>query len=345
VSATGTVGATNYSQVGYLLNEVDSTAAPAPSSAGIVATSAPLTTNPAVNLTGVNLTLTNLSVTALNPDMTSSSAAIADTQVNADAYLVPSTTDLLDDHLGKSTMPSLTNVTNLTTQNSPAYIGQPSNAVVNYPAGRSGSAPRQSATPITSGSNQSSSSSMVDFVEPFEPAGPTEPPQGQPGPQGEPGPPSTTTPQTPSQGSQATPSAAAPETTTPGGQAPSQGPDAAPEAAPQGQQGSGSGSGSGTAQLEVSPSTRNSEVDSALELVDARVLTRSRYGDTAPPTDDSGSEIKTTWSLSAIFGAAAAATGGYHLLMGNATRLPGRSFPRWLGAERPTRRKTAPGAH
>ena len=38
--------------------------------------------------------------------MTSSTAAITDEQVNSDAYLIPSMTDLLDDHLGVGYMPT-----------------------------------------------------------------------------------------------------------------------------------------------------------------------------------------------------------------------------------------------
>jgi hypothetical protein len=79
-------------------------------------------------------------------------------------------------------------------------------------------------------------------------------------------------------------------------------------------------------------------VDDALDLTDSRVLTRSRDGDGAQP-DDEFSSSNTSWSFSAIFGAAAIATGGYHLVMREADRFKGRSIPRWVGAERPTKRK------
>lgn len=79
-------------------------------------------------------------------------------------------------------------------------------------------------------------------------------------------------------------------------------------------------------------------IDDALDLTDARVLTRSHDGDGAQP-DDQFSNTNTSWSFSAIFGAAAVASGGYHLAMRERDRFRGRSIPRWMGAERPTRRK------
>jgi hypothetical protein len=88
------------------------------------------------------------------------------------------------------------------------------------------------------------------------------------------------------------------------------------------------------------PAIINPEIDAALDLTDARVLTQSRDGDTAQPNDElSQSNTNTSWSLSAIFGAAAVATAGYHLVIREADRFRGRSIPRWVGAERPTRRK------
>jgi hypothetical protein len=86
------------------------------------------------------------------------------------------------------------------------------------------------------------------------------------------------------------------------------------------------------------PAMSDPNVDAALDFTDTRVLTRSRDGDDAQ-TDEQFSSTNTSWSFSAIFGAAAVATGGYHLAMREADRFKGRSIPRWLGAERPTKRK------
>jgi hypothetical protein len=87
------------------------------------------------------------------------------------------------------------------------------------------------------------------------------------------------------------------------------------------------------------PAISDPEVDAALDLTDARLLTRSRDGETAQP-DDRLSESGTRYSLSALFGAMSVATAGYHLVMREADRFQGRWIPRWVGAERPTKRKT-----
>jgi hypothetical protein len=92
------------------------------------------------------------------------------------------------------------------------------------------------------------------------------------------------------------------------------------------------------APVRLLPAISDPNVDAALDLTDMRVLTRSRDGDDAQP-DEQFSSTNTSWSFSAIFGAAAVATGGYHLVMREADRFKGRSIPRWVGAERPTRRK------
>ena len=86
------------------------------------------------------------------------------------------------------------------------------------------------------------------------------------------------------------------------------------------------------------PAISDPNLDAALDMTDTRVLTRSRHGDDAQ-TDEQFSSTNTSWSFSAIFGAAAVATGGYHLVMREADRFKGRAIPRWVGAERPTKRK------
>jgi hypothetical protein len=86
------------------------------------------------------------------------------------------------------------------------------------------------------------------------------------------------------------------------------------------------------------PPISDPNVDAALDLTDARVLTRSRDGDGSQP-DDHFSNTNTSWSFSAIFGAAVVASGGYHLAIREADRFRGRWIPRWVGAERPTKPK------
>jgi len=92
------------------------------------------------------------------------------------------------------------------------------------------------------------------------------------------------------------------------------------------------------AKVRLLPAIGDPAVDAALDLTDGRLLTRSRDGAVSQP-DDRLSEASTSWSLSTVFGAAAVATGGYHLAMREADRFKGRWVPRWAGAERPTKRK------
>jgi len=94
------------------------------------------------------------------------------------------------------------------------------------------------------------------------------------------------------------------------------------------------------ARIRPLPPISDPNVDAALDLTDARVLTRSRDADASQP-DDQFSSTNTSWSFSAIFGAVAVATSGYHLALREADRFRGRWIPRWAGAERPAKRKAA----
>ena len=169
----GAAGGASYGQVGYLLDELAASPTPLSPSNGVVATPAPLSANPSANLTGSTLTLTNLSVTWLNPEDTSSEDAITDTQVNADAYLLPSTSQVLEDHLGESTIAGVTH-SNLN-----------SNAVFNPQPATVGSSSLSSVTvskfgqsaPAAPGVNLQASTSP-DFSEPPEPAEPVGNPFG-----------------------------------------------------------------------------------------------------------------------------------------------------------------------
>jgi hypothetical protein len=86
------------------------------------------------------------------------------------------------------------------------------------------------------------------------------------------------------------------------------------------------------------PPTSEPDVEATLDLTDARVLTRSHDGDASAPNDRFAS-TNTSWSFSVLFGFTVVASGGYHFAIRQADRLKGRSIPRWVGAERPNKRK------
>lgn len=92
------------------------------------------------------------------------------------------------------------------------------------------------------------------------------------------------------------------------------------------------------AKVRLVPAISDPKVDAALDLTDSRVLTRSRDADSSD-TQTENLSTDTSWSFSAIFGAAAIAAGGYHLAMRESDRFRGRWIPRWVGAERPTKKK------
>ncbi len=114
----------------------------------------------------------------------------------------------------------------------------------------------------------------------------------------------------------------------------------APDEVPQGQaapQGDQAPAPDG-AKTRPLPPISDPNLDAALDLTDARVLTRSGETDASEP-DDQFSSNNTSWSFSAILGAVAVATGGYNLALREADRFRGRWIPRWAGAERPAKRK------
>jgi hypothetical protein len=80
-------------------------------------------------------------------------------------------------------------------------------------------------------------------------------------------------------------------------------------------------------------------IDAALDLTDARIFTRSSDG-AESKVDERLNDARTSFSLSALFGAVTVATGGFHLALREADRFRGRWVPRWVGAERPTKRKS-----
>jgi hypothetical protein len=212
-------------------------------------------------------------ITPLNPSATSTAAAITNTPVN----ILPPALVSLAIHLGASSGPATT----ILNSEIMSFLDERP-PIMHFGQGDVFGGRRLFTEPAEMAAR--SSSSLIDFVEPFRTIAPGEARQAQPAQQGE--------------------------------QAP------APDAAT----------------LRPLPPMSNPDVDAALDLTDARVLTRSRDGD-ASQSDDQLSSTNTSWSFSAIFGAAAVATGGYHLAMREADRFRGRWIPRWQGAERPTKRK------
>jgi hypothetical protein len=280
----GASGGVNASQVGYLLNELGYSSTPVPLSAGTIATTAIVSTNPAVNEMGVTLTLTDLSITVLNPEMTSSTDAITDSQVNSDAYLVPSSTDLLDDHLGESTNSAILRASVA----SAAVNGAPESRSASTLVGRAVSSFGQSTSQVPSLSALSSQS--AEFGEPPERAGNAKVSHAQSGPQSDQPPPSATSPQPAAADGQVPPAAPAARPATEGGQAPAptEPPSAPGDQAP----------ASSTAQTAPLPPIITQAVDAALELSDVRLLRRSRPRGSEESDDPTGAVILAFSSLS-----------------------------------------------
>jgi hypothetical protein len=308
----GTAGGADSAQVGLLITN------PATATAGLVATTAPLTTNPQSNALGANSTLTNLSVSALNPDQTSTEAAIIDTQVDSDAFLVPSTTDLLDDHLGKVFEPAATFSGMRGAGNSSGSQGSGSQG--------SGSSSFSSGPSAVSNFGQSAppglristlSSPSGESGEPVQP--------GAGIPAAQPAAP-TTVPQTAQPAEKAPEPAPAPQPAQPAGKAPEPAPapqpappDGKPAASPSPDQSGEQVPARETAQApQISPVDRW-DIDAALELTDVRALTRSREGNKAQ-WDDPLTRAETSQRLAACFAAVMVAWGGYRRMMNNEDR-------------------------
>ena len=319
----GAPGGLNDAQVGFLLNEfqlVDT----ATQSAAILAT---LAANPTSDEIEVNLALTNLLVTVLNPVDTSVAAAITDTQVDADAFLVPSTTELLEGFLGMPTAPASQagflfsdllgagTAPNVTTTNAHSTVisntSAPGSSVTNLGPNHVSSLGQSIPWEVSIYPQSSSSDDQ-----PMEPAAPAEARQAQPAPPG----------------GQAPAPKSEPQPDTPGGQAP------APKSEPQPDTPREGAPAPEPAKARPLSPVSDSDIDAALDLTDLRDFTRSRDGD-APHPDDALSRIDTSRSLSVLFGVAMVAAGGYHSAMRTAdrSRSHGHLLPRRSGAERPTR--------
>ena len=325
----GTPGSLNDGQVGFLLNEfqaVDTATQPAVILAALAA-------NPTSDAIEVNLALTNLSVTVLNPVDTSVAAAITDTQVDADAFLVPSTTELLDGFLGVPTasasqagflfsdLPGAGAAPNVTTTNAHGTVisntSAPGASVTN-PGPNHVSSLGQSIPWEFSIFPQSSSSDD----EPIKPAAPAEVRQAQPAPPA----------------GQAPAPKSEPPPAPPAGQGPAPKSEPQPDAPPEGDP------AREPAKARPLSPVSDSDIDAELDLTDLRVrdFTRSRDGD-APDPDDGLSRVDNSRSLSVLFGVAMIASGGYHTAIRTAdrSRSQGHLLPRRSGAERPTPPKTA----
>ena len=270
----GTAGGVNDGHVGVLLNEfVELVNMPTLSDAIL----AILAANPTSDEIGGNLALTNLSVTVLNPVETSVAAAIIDTQVDADAYLVPSTTELLEGYLGVPTAPASQvgfmfsdllaagAAPDVTTTNAHRTVisntSAPGSSVINLGPDRVSSRGQ----PLVREARIYPQSTSTDD-EPIEPVAPAEAPQARPAPPGGQPPAPDNAPQ-------------------PAGQAPA--PGAEPEAVPPGEK----ASAPETPPARPLPPLSESAIDAALDLIDFRHagcdvmvgLNRSLVSDPAAP--------------------------------------------------------------
>jgi hypothetical protein len=87
------------------------------------------------------------------------------------------------------------------------------------------------------------------------------------------------------------------------------------------------------------PQEIDPNIEQALGLTDPR-LTQSSNSDESQRSDEL-TQSNTSWSFSALFGAAVVAAGGYHLAMRDSDRTSGRWIPRSLGGERPKKKRAA----
>jgi hypothetical protein len=311
-SEFGTSGSVSSGQFSFLLDESVDTPTGVSQSAGPVATTAPLSTNPQANLLGSTLTLTNLSVSVLNPQMTSSADAIIDDQVDSDAFLVPSTTEVLEAELGERvTLPVTlwnTNAFNTPSQNqAPPPPHQP---VGRNPVSNRGQSFRSIPDVNPSGPER------VDFSEPPPAVGPGQGPQVQSGPQ--PG-------KAPSQ------PGALPETGAPTGEQAPPETKKTPQPAPNGDQ---------TAPRGTQPGQPPSDGQSPAQGPTPGQREPPRHNPDGSPAPRMTTHTDTSQSLSVMFGTAILAVGGHSLAMRQKDRSQGRDIPRSWGAERPNTRKT-----
>jgi hypothetical protein len=87
------------------------------------------------------------------------------------------------------------------------------------------------------------------------------------------------------------------------------------------------------------PGLSDRELAALTSFIDDTSLAAKRDSADLEPGRRAG-EAYYSWSLSTVFGATIVAAGGYHLALREADRFKGRWVPRWVGAERPTKRKS-----
>jgi hypothetical protein len=345
-----TPGGLNESRVDATTNGLTEMTNVGPPSAATLPTLAALGESPTTNETEVNPNLSYLAVTWLNPIDTSPMAAVLDTQVDADAYLVPSTTDQLEELLGERASPAsergtmFADLEDPSARLVPALMQSNTTSIGVSNPNAPGSVTNAATTPL-SNSGQSApkgiviypqTSSSDEFVEPPKLVGPPEPPPGLPAPPAGQAPAPGPAPVTPQPAGQAPVPGPAPVTPQPAGQAPA--PGAAPETRPKGEQAPAPDS----KQTRPPRPPSDAEFDAALDLIDARISSRFHECDASDP-DETLAGDESSRGLSVFFAAAVVGSGGLHLAMHRADRSgsKGRCVPRWLGAERPTRGKAA----
>jgi len=94
----------------------------------------------------------------------------------------------------------------------------------------------------------------------------------------------------------------------------------------------------GAARIRPLPALSEPDVDALLDLTDRGLMSRAPDRSSSR-ADDRSDGADYSWNLSTVIGAAVVATGGYHLAMRESDRFNGRWVPRWVGSDRPTKRR------
>jgi hypothetical protein len=92
------------------------------------------------------------------------------------------------------------------------------------------------------------------------------------------------------------------------------------------------------ARIRLLPAAGELFVAPVLEL-STQALTHRTSQDPSSRANDRSDRADYSWNLSTVFGAVVVAAGGYHLVLRESDRFGGRAVPRWVGAERPSRRR------
>jgi len=95
----------------------------------------------------------------------------------------------------------------------------------------------------------------------------------------------------------------------------------------------------GAARIRQLPALDSPDIDALLDLTDRGLISKSPDHSSSRANGRLGG-ADYSWNLSTVFGVAVVATGGYHLAMRESDRFNGRGVPRWVGIDRPTKRKS-----